>query len=270
MSLYTPDETNVLFTSEHEITEICQPMFGLLDLEYYSYGRFYDDGKCVLLSTNKNVFENHFKKEYKLTIPPNEDSLTQQKIYNLIMIDDELPEIIADEHNLFNHGVMMDLIKKHSHYYEMFCFVAKKNAIDPVNKFLNSLDKLDHFSEHFLNCAKGAIQTGHQNIIELPPSMKPLINGSSNVESIGHSIYYRGISIPLSKRQIECLSFLTMGKTTKEIANILQISIKTVEDHIKALKLKLNCNLRSALCYAGIQNNLTTLALELLRRYEVI
>lgn len=268
MNKKLPNKNNILFTTENEIKQICNPVINELDLAYYSYGRFYDDGKCTLLSTNKNVFLNHFEKEYQLTVAPQNDNPAQNKIYNLILMDNELPEIIADEHNLFRHGVMLDIIKKHIGYYEMFCYVAKSDAVDPTNKFLNSLDKLDRFSDHFLEQTKTLIKNEPNNIIELPTSMKPSINGSFKEEKEAYSIYYREHALSLSKRQIECLSFLTMGKSTKEIAIILGISIKTVEDHIKALKLKLNCNKKSELCYAGIQNNLTDLAFSIMRQYE--
>ncbi|TAK73455.1 MAG: LuxR family transcriptional regulator [Gammaproteobacteria bacterium] len=244
------NESNVLFTAESEIKEICKPVFELLDLQYYSYGRFYDNGKCVLLSTNKNIFLNHFEKEYKLTVTPKEDNSNLKKIYNLILIDDNLPEIIADEYNLFNHGVMLDIIKKYPGYYEMFCYVAKKEATDPVNKFLNSLDKLENFSENFLESSKNNINSGIKNIIDLPISMKPLITGASRESKRNsYSIFHRGSSIFLSEKQLHCLSLLTTGKTTKEIARNMKISIKTVEDHLRAIKLKLKCNRKSALLY---------------------
>jgi DNA-binding CsgD family transcriptional regulator len=261
MTKFVPEENNVLYSAESEIKQICQPIIELLDLQYYSYGRFYDDGKCVLLSTNKDVFINHFKKEYQLTVAPKEEKKTRKKIYNLILIEDTLPDIIADEYNLFGHGVMMDLIKKHPGYYEMFCFVAKKDAIDPTNKFINSRDSLDQFSEYFLNSAKSAIQLGEKNIIELPSSMKPLINGApEGKKDDSYSIFHNGKSIALTARQIHCLALLTVGKTTKEIAKDLNISAKTVEDHITALKIKLTCNRKYELCHTGAQNNLAELA----------
>jgi len=238
-----------------------------LDLAYYSYGRFYDDGRCTLLSTNANVFLNHFDKEYQLTVSPQENNPSQNKIYNLILIDNQLPEIIADEHNLFSHGVMLDIIKKHTGYYDMFCYVSKKDAFDPVNKFLNTLDKLDRFTENFLEKTSGIIKQ-NDSIIELPQSMQPKINSSFKENNEVYSILHRDNTIILSKRQVECLALLTMGKVAKEIAIILGISIKTVEDHIRTLKIKLNCSKKSELCYTGIQNNLTHLAFAVMRQYE--
>mgnify|MGYP003574912004 FL=1 len=260
---------NILFSTESDIKSICKPVFELVDLKYFSYGRFYDDGKCVLLSTNKNVFLHHFEKEYKLTVAPKEDNSGLKKIYNLILIDDKLPEIIADEYNIFNHGVMLDIIKKNQGYYEMFCYVTKKETKDPVNKFLNSLGELDRFSDHFLDIAKTNINLGIKNIIELPASMKPLIQGTQiKDKKNSYSIFHRGETILFSERQIHCLSLTATGKTAKEIAKKLNISIKTVEDHLKAIKFKLKCNKKSELCNVGIKNNLTELAFSVFKEDE--
>jgi DNA-binding CsgD family transcriptional regulator len=51
----------------------------------------------------------------------------------------------------------------------------------------------------------------------------------------------------LSPRQTDCLFYLAQGKTAKEIANIINLSKRTVEHHINAIKLKYNCHSRSAL-----------------------
>jgi DNA-binding CsgD family transcriptional regulator len=51
----------------------------------------------------------------------------------------------------------------------------------------------------------------------------------------------------LTKRQTECLSYLARGMTIKEIAYQLQLSPRTVEHYLDAIKIKLNCHSRSQL-----------------------
>lgn len=54
--------------------------------------------------------------------------------------------------------------------------------------------------------------------------------------------YYLGTDktvIPLTNIQASCLIHLATGKTIKEIANILERSTRTIEDHINLLKRKL-------------------------------
>lgn len=49
-----------------------------------------------------------------------------------------------------------------------------------------------------------------------------------------------GNMIRLTARQAECLTHLSMGKTIKQISNILGCSSRTIEDHINLLKRKLD------------------------------
>lgn len=56
----------------------------------------------------------------------------------------------------------------------------------------------------------------------------------------------------LSVRESECLFYLIRGKTSKEIASILNISFRTVEKHFERLKYKMNCFNRSEIIEKAI------------------
>lgn len=51
----------------------------------------------------------------------------------------------------------------------------------------------------------------------------------------------------LTKRQAECLYYLTKGKTAKEIAELLCLSHRSIEHYIEAIKIKWDCKNRSKL-----------------------
>ncbi len=59
--------------------------------------------------------------------------------------------------------------------------------------------------------------------------------------------------VQLSKRQLDCLYYLVKGLTMKKIADQLNLSPKTVEHYLDAIKMKLNCRSRSDLIAAGLQ-----------------
>ncbi|MGB0885115.1 MAG: response regulator transcription factor [Chitinophagales bacterium] len=60
----------------------------------------------------------------------------------------------------------------------------------------------------------------------------------------------------LTKREIEIIEKISEGLCSKEIANVLYISVRTVETHRKNIKLKLGYNnFYSVLSYA-FQNNI--------------
>ena len=54
--------------------------------------------------------------------------------------------------------------------------------------------------------------------------------------------YYIGtdsVVIPLTNIQASCLVYLSIGKTCKQIANLLECAPRTIEDHVNILKRKL-------------------------------
>lgn len=60
--------------------------------------------------------------------------------------------------------------------------------------------------------------------------------------------------LPLSNRQQECLALLIRGKTYKEISHALNVSDRTIEDHIHAIKYKLGCYNKSQLIEKAIDS----------------
>jgi two-component system response regulator NreC len=67
------------------------------------------------------------------------------------------------------------------------------------------------------------------------------------------------IDSKLTSREIEILQLLAEGKTTKEIASNLSISLKTVEAHIRHTKSKLKAKTVAALTKIAIREGLTSL-----------
>ncbi len=53
--------------------------------------------------------------------------------------------------------------------------------------------------------------------------------------------------IRLSPRQAECLYYMVKGMQAKKIAEVMQISSRTIEYHTTVLKQKLNCRTKSEL-----------------------
>jgi len=57
----------------------------------------------------------------------------------------------------------------------------------------------------------------------------------------------RGKHHRLTQRQGDCLFYLLQGKSLKEVAYFLNISIRTVEEHVAKLKVIFNCYSKSQL-----------------------
>jgi len=240
-----------LHDTQQEIGNICSPLKKQLNLQYFSYGRFYKNSACELLTTNTKVFENHFKKKYQLTVKPSEEQLKKPELYNLIMVGEDSPPIIQDEYKYFGHGTMVDIIRTHVDGYEMFCFVSNELGIEQINTFYNNLIHMRTFCNTFLfNTTK------HRQLcsFSLPTEMVADIGGEKKFSP--YSIVHKYKTYDLTKRQFQCLSLLTKGKCYKEIASALGISESTVKDYLSQTKTCLHVYETTSLREAGLANNL--------------
>lgn len=98
----------------------------------------------------------------------------------------------------------------------------------------------------------------------------PLFTRSKkNAGIIGLSIILNGnISLPvftlsktevpkdfsaLTMRQLDCLYYLVLGMTIKEIAKVMKLAPKTIEHYFEKIKFKLSCQTRSELVKKALQ-----------------
>lgn len=81
---------------------------------------------------------------------------------------------------------------------------------------------------------------------ETIPFMTP-----STIENVPLPI--RNLNNQLTAKQIDCLYHLVKGSTIKQIGQKLNLSPRTVEDHLNAAKNKLHCHNRAELIAAALQ-----------------
>src|SRR5690606_498854 len=53
--------------------------------------------------------------------------------------------------------------------------------------------------------------------------------------------------VKFTYREIDVLAFMIHGKSTKKIASLLFISPRTVENHVRNIMMKIECNSREAI-----------------------
>lgn len=57
----------------------------------------------------------------------------------------------------------------------------------------------------------------------------------------------KNITTPLGPREVECIIYILRGKTSKQIARMLDLSHRTIEFYIGRLRTKLYCHSKSDL-----------------------
>lgn len=90
--------------------------------------------------------------------------------------------------------------------------------------------------------------------IQLAPFKK-----SAGLSQSSYTIDSNYGELNLPPKQAECLFHLIRGKTTKEIAKIMQTSPRTTESHLVELKRKFECNRKSELIEKALSLGLNTI-----------
>lgn len=131
-----------------------------------------------------------------------------------------------------------------------------------------------HSSMHFVTESLGAGASGYllkdSAATELLDATKAVAGGasylSSRVSSVIVKDYHRrssgpqaGANVQLSSRERQVLQLVAEGKNTKEIAYVLEVSVKTVEAHRTQIMKKLNINSIACMIKYAIREGITAL-----------
>lgn len=251
-----------------DVLELAAPLkrYGI---EHFSYFRYFNDGSCSVLISNKNLYQHHFKCGYKiaLDIPFTLEELQQNKHRYHIgyeQYEENYTGALDDCKNLFGLDNFFFVAKNCEHYIEYYIFAAALHNNGILNFYLNQRDVLDQFNDDFRNKAGKLIAQGDANRIMLPRNMRLKLNGlsplknttsteSASIKNQQRILYYQGRKIKVTPREMECLQLIKSGYTAKEAAQQLSLSFRTVEHHISNIKLKFGLNRKSDVIKAFIQ-----------------
>jgi len=106
-----------------------------------------------------------------------------------------------------------------------------------------------------LSDAIESVMNGH---IYLSPGINTVLLKERVFESGETSSLVCTVFTLLSKREREVLQLISEGKSTKEIANVLCVSVKTIETHRQQIMNKLNIHSIAGLTKYAIREGLTT------------
>ncbi|MFN3234579.1 MAG: response regulator transcription factor, partial [Gammaproteobacteria bacterium] len=136
-------------------------------------------------------------------------------------------------------------------YYQdntpMFFFVTKSPVYNKNDELYAVMITAHHINNSQLQ------QLGH--CLSGAPRKKHAHTKGQFVFDLSHT--FKG-DTSLSERQMEILSLLIRGKTISNIANILQLSPRTVEDYTSVIKDKFYCSSKSELIEKAIDRGYWT------------
>lgn len=230
-----------------EVTEICQPLFDALNLNFFCYTRLYKDKSVIAISTACEPVYYAFEAKAPVTttfIPSGFNLWSEYR-------SDEFLQHEADHFGFYNGTT---ITKDAENYRECLILAAPKNNVNAIGICFNSQDFLRNFLLYFKDKADFLIDKACQNKVVLPDYMigKPLPQRNyedflSLIKTNNIRFDFHDQEVVISRREYECLQQLSKGKSMKETAAILEISSRTVEQYVARAKEKTKLYSRSQL-----------------------
>ncbi len=269
MSAYIINKDHVALSASQDINEICKPLFENLGANYFNYSRVFKDFSHTSLTSNPEWADFYYKQDYKNKFLYSEDIINHVADFRFLVWNDFRDnKLVKNLNDYFNceHGIVF--IEKGDDYTDFYSFGAPSTQ-KAFLSFLNNLDLLQNFIFYFKERAFNLIKKANANQIHLPSEdtktitidhtfltdnqininyTNKFINKKIFLENIKVNKYYIG-SLKgdkyLTKREMECFLLYSKGYTQKIIANILNISQRTVEQYIKSASVKCNIKYKS-------------------------
>lgn len=252
---------NPSFNVISDVRNICDEYFDALNLNlhYFGHTSVFQDGRFNFL-VSKPDWVIHTIEE---NIPPGGLS-----IYNEIHNSIKLPsldtetregwEALKQADDRFGIKNPLIIFRKYDDHFQCFTFdLHNENANE---KYINNFELFENFIFYYKDKAMDIINMSTKNQLIFSDEYKSfnkndqenLYRSHEFIQSQQESqrnnvllpkcyvIMHSGENHIISVREYQCLELISHGKKTKHIANIFNISPRTVDNHIQNLKRKLN------------------------------
>ncbi|MBA4696002.1 MAG: helix-turn-helix transcriptional regulator [Legionella sp.] len=224
---------------------LAEPLFLNTSITNFSYLKFEADGSVVNLSTDINWIEYRFNENIKYQILFKEqlqdNQLNKPHIY--LWPNHVNNNLLGALHS---YGIWngCNVYIPQPNKIEVYSFTTGVENCNIKNFYINNFDFLNRFILYISNYIKPLLsKKDHSNNIKtdliLPPYHKK-INDKKNSLFLLKKIQLDS-KITLTQKEINCCFYLSKGLSVKAIANKMYLSPRTVETHIKNIKLKTNC-----------------------------
>lgn len=249
-----------------DMTELCSPMLKKFGFIAFEYARVYDDGTAITLYSDHKIPNYVINKQLHISAHVPQEIVSKEFWF---MPDPNGPwsSHMSELKKLANAGSFSNYIIRSVGYYEMFCYIDQAEQHIGYNKFINKKESLEYFASEFVEQAKKLISYVDRDRFTLLESMRSNFHGLQSEEAITRNnlqIYLTKIQRELmqldannvsyfSPQQLKCIAYLMQGRTASDMAELMDISFRTVEMHLRIIREKLGCNKKSDIIGAIIK-----------------
>lgn len=252
----------LLVQSQH-LTEICQCLepFGI---HHFTYIKQYKNGSRISLSNKPEWIADYYNlKLYESSLF--EDPFIGPKTSFNVWFGDYDLSVYLHGRDYYNTMHAISITRVSQNYCESFLFSTTPDNPEAIHYLSNNRDILYHFILYFKDKGKKILQLAEKNKILFEKmtsdtssskySDKNWINEMDRqkknfFENITLSQIKLNITsneIKISSREIECIHHLLNHKSSRQTAEIMNISPRTVETYLENIKNKLLCESKADL-----------------------
>lgn len=241
------NDTHFSHTSASYMAEVSKPL-AQLELDYYCHDITFSGGKASLLSNRPEVFDFYQNNHFPLTCT-DESGRTLGPGWHLCQVLEHklkscsvLFPILRNQFQLKN---WVHIIKREEDHQHMLSFGFNLNEYDFLHMIVNNGQLLNDFIAAYFEKSQCVIDEAMQvdNRICLPtmssiaPTYLDQFSKEITLKNANNSA-----PIHLSQQQSKCLIYLFQGMSTKQIANKMNLSARTIEHYLARIRNILGCH----------------------------
>lgn len=241
---------HIFFKLSNHVGEISKPLKVHLGIHYFAFKRTYNDGSKIYLFNHPEYYQYWFSKEYYLLGNREAKPSNYENGYDLWECLPDPYKLYDEGAELFNIANGLTITRRHDDYCDFFFFATSVENKQMRQLYFERREVFEKYCDYFLSSSDSLIRQAEKSKIILPlPQPIKLYKPAFEITD-----FLRDIKLPendelwqLTERELECAYILAEGKSYKEIARVLGVSPRTIEEHSGNIRQKLGCKSKSEL-----------------------
>lgn len=233
-----------------DLSAICSPL-QLLNIVYFSHVQIDKNKNMSGLGIVPDFFNLYFqKKYYNFDLHMAKPGVGEEYIIWDAIKRQKQSYSLHQDFMIFNQGHTFSIVINHESGKDCYHFATKLGNEFMNGEYLRLLDSLKKFIAFFKEKIANHKELSAAYKLKIPLDVEEgqfiTQENNFNINDFNESIKAnRSYSLTgnayLTRRELECLTWIAKGKTMEEMAIILDISVRTIKAHIGAIKSKLGC-----------------------------
>lgn len=243
-----------------KMQRICEPLQNFLGINYFTYHSLSSEGAWCPIVSRLDWADYYTESELYLQDPflVHPRSYQSGAVMWHTLPDPYQQEILKYAGEKFDMAHGMILIEKGTDSCDFFGFTAPKSHGQIYSTYLNDLPLLKKFCQYFKEEMAPVIRMAQHDPVDLSGLKGEAFESHSCPFQSEHkpkNLFLKCIGaeppIKLSRREGECLSLYLDDARMIDVAQKLDLSIRTVEAYLASIKSKLDCSNKAELLKKG-------------------